>query len=78
MQPRGQSCPISADRDVLQPSIGDYVEYNCPTCGRFRISGTAFELVSEHDPETLKTALNVAKLSADPGQVPMIKNLTGD
>ena len=73
----GPNCPISGDPDVLLPSTGDYAEYDCPTCGRFRITGTALELAGDHDQDLLRTALDVAKHSAEPGEVPVISNLAG-
>ena len=73
----GPNCPISGDPDTLQPKTGDYAEYDCPTCGRFRISRTALQLAGDDDQELLRTALEIAKHAADPDEVPTIRNLVG-
>jgi hypothetical protein len=70
-------CPISGDTWVRRPTTGDYLEYNCPTCGRFRVTRTAMKLAGEKDQGLLREALQVAKHSTRPGEVPIISNLSG-
>ena len=71
------ACPITGDENSLRVSAGDYREYDCPTCGRFRISGTALALAGANDQDVLRAALDVARHSTPSGQVPMISNLSG-
>lgn len=69
-------CPISGTKNVRVPSTGDYVEYNCPVCGRFRVSSTAIRLAGDEDQGLLFDALKVAKQNLDPDEIPMISNLS--
>ena len=67
-------CPITQDPSEVRGKSGDYTEFDCPTCGVFRISGTAMALAGDK-PETLAEALHVAKLAAEDGSVPLIDNV---
>ncbi len=69
-----QQCPVSGDPATKREGDGDFVEYDCPTCGTFRISRTVLALAPEN-PEILQVALHVAKEAADPGEVPLISNI---
>lgn len=66
-------CPVSGDQAIELPTNGDYREYDCPTCGIFRVSRTVLALAPE-SPETLKAALEIAKRAA-PDQLPLISNI---
>lgn len=66
-------CPVSGDQAVERPGAGDYVEYNCPVCGTFRIGRTVLTL--EPQRPTLQLALEVAKGAASPFEVPLISNV---
>ncbi|HEY8574923.1 MAG TPA: hypothetical protein VIL88_01145 [Devosia sp.] len=66
-------CPVSGEQATEHPTTGDYREYDCPTCGRFRISRTVLALAPDN-PETLKAALETAKRAA-PGEIPFISNI---
>ena len=66
-------CPVSGDQAIERPTAGDYREYDCPSCGTFRISRTALALAPD-SPETLKAALEIAKRAA-PDEVPLISNI---
>jgi hypothetical protein len=53
--------------------MGDNVEFNCPSCGRYRISGTAFEVIRSFPEATRNAALERAKKrSAVDGSIPKI------
>lgn len=71
------ACPISGTPDTRVPSNGDYFEFDCPVCGHYRISGTAMELAGDDDQPVLFDALQAAKRSVEPDQIPMIANLSG-
>lgn len=44
------NCPVSDEpAQEMVPRMGDNVEFVCPTCGRFRVTGTAMELI-RHSP----------------------------
>lgn len=66
-------CPVSGDQAIERASTGDYREYDCPTCGIFRISRTVLALTPD-SPETLKAALEIAR-RATPDEVPLISNI---
>lgn len=68
-------CPITGDLAQVAPATGDFKEFDCPTCGRFKISNTALAL-AEGQPELLQEALVAAKSRAN-DQVPTIDNLSG-
>jgi hypothetical protein len=56
------TCPPSNQQaQEMLPRMGDNVEFNCPSCGRFRISGTAFEVIRSFPEVTRKSALDKAK-----------------
>jgi Zn-finger nucleic acid-binding protein len=44
-QPTLKTCPHCGNKAMLMPKLGDYSEYNCPTCGTYRISGTMEKLI---------------------------------
>jgi len=71
------NCPISGNKDALIGFDGEFVEYDCPVCGRFKIGRAALELASDEDQGLLREALQVAKHAADAGEVPAISNLSG-
>jgi predicted RNA-binding Zn-ribbon protein involved in translation (DUF1610 family) len=66
-------CPVSGDQAIERPTTSDFREYDCPTCGIFRISRTVLALAPD-SPETLKAALEIAKRAA-PDEVPLISNI---
>lgn len=69
-------CPITIEPATLSARNGDYLEITCPTCETYQISATALE-VEIDGPEVLLFALEQAKSAAVPGEVPMIKNISG-
>ena len=70
------TCPVTQELAVKIQSTADFDEYDCPSCGVFRISSTAIAL-SEDNPEVLREALETAISQARPGEVPMIDNVSG-
>lgn len=70
------TCPVTQEPAVKIQSTGDFDEYDCPSCGVFRISSTAIAL-SGDNPEVLREALEAAISQAWPGEVPMIDNVSG-
>jgi len=41
-QPVPCSCPIcAATNAILMPPLGDYEDVDCPSCGAYRLTGTA-------------------------------------
>lgn len=67
------TCPISiepAQEDVS--GIEDVVEFVCPTCGRFRITGTALAMILHRDSDAREFALAQAKMRAEAGEIPTI------
>lgn len=66
-------CPITGDISPVIVGV-DFKEFDCPTCGRFRISGTVqVTHAGKHD--ELARALKNAQMRVNPDQVPMISNL---
>ncbi|MFA1625227.1 hypothetical protein ACDY96_21280 [Rhizobium mongolense] len=66
-------CPISnepAQEDLS--GIEDVVEFICPTCGRFRITGTALAMILHRDPDARVFALAQAKMKAEEGEIPTV------
>lgn len=69
-------CPISGDPVESLPKTGDYIEFDCPTCGRFRISGSALEAMSELSRQEKETYLSKAKGNAQGGDgIPIIRDI---
>lgn len=67
------NCPVSNEpaQEAL-PRMGDFAEIICPSCGRFRISGTALEMIRNRDPDGRERALAEAKRRAPEGEIPLI------
>ncbi|GEC42306.1 hypothetical protein EME01_63780 [Sinorhizobium meliloti] len=54
------------------PRLGDFAEITCPTCGRFRITRTALEMIRGRDLDGRQFALTQAKRKALEGKIPVI------
>lgn len=67
-------CPITGDPAAIKNKTTEYTEFDCPTCGVFRISDAAMALAGDK-PETLMEALTVAKAAASGGEPPIIDNV---
>jgi hypothetical protein len=67
-------CPITQDPSQIRAKTADYTEFDCPTCGVFRISSAALALAGDN-PETLAEALSVAKTAAHDGEIPIVDNV---
>ncbi|TWA35482.1 hypothetical protein [Sinorhizobium medicae] len=67
------NCPISNEpaQEAL-PRLGDFAEFTCPTCGRFRITGTALEMIRSRDFDGRQFVLTQAKCKAPEGEIPVI------
>ena len=61
---------------MLSESTGEFAEYDCPTCGRFRISRTVLTMMPDK-PEVLRHELYRAKWLTKAGDIPMIANIVG-
>lgn len=67
-------CPITKDPAKIRADTADYIEFDCPTCGVFRISSAALALAVTN-PATLADALHVARQAAENGETPLIDNV---
>ena len=68
------SCPITNEPAQIRAKTADYTEYDCPSCGVFRISSAALALAGDN-PETLAEALSVAQNAVERGEVPLVDNV---
>ncbi len=70
------ACPISGHASALETRLQDSRQFNCPECGRFRVSGTALHLF-EINPNRYdrRGLLAEAKCRAKPGEIPLISNI---
>jgi uncharacterized radical SAM superfamily protein len=73
MQDAVMRCPISEDLSPVTVA-GDYKEFDCPTCGRYRVSNTVM-VTHEGKHEELAEALQQARRRVSSDQIPMISNL---
>ncbi|MGZ2475508.1 hypothetical protein ACVI1N_003799 [Sinorhizobium medicae] len=64
--------PSNKPAQEALPRLGDFVEITCPTCGRFRITGTALEMIRGRDLDGRQFALTQAKRKAPEGKIPVI------
>lgn len=66
-------CPISNEevKEAL-PRSADFAEFICPTCGRFRITGTAMKIVRTKELQDRLAVLDEAKRRAPNGIIPLI------
>lgn len=70
-------CPVSDEPAELLASEEEFVEIECPRCGQFRISRTAFVMVKGQSRGDRETLLNKARRDAQGGVgTPFIRNLT--
>ena len=70
-------CPICGTRNARTSSSADYIEYDCPMCGHYHIARAALELAGEEDQVVLFDALQTAKRTSAPDELPLISNLSG-
>lgn len=69
----GNKCPVTDEEcQEALPRQGDYRELICPTCGRFRISGTSFETIKKYSPDEKVAFLHKAMADAQDGTIPYI------
>jgi predicted RNA-binding Zn-ribbon protein involved in translation (DUF1610 family) len=71
------TCPIS-DEPVheMLPRVGDFAEFICPSCGRFRISRRALRLIKNLSRGRRETLLNKARSDAQGGEgIPFIRSI---
>lgn len=69
-------CPITHEPATVADTTGDYVEFNCPSCGHFRISRTVLIMLPDN-PEVLRHELYRAKSLTKAGEIPLIANVVG-
>lgn len=70
------TCPISDEPVEVIPTVGDYAEFDCPSCGRFRISRTALKLIAKRSRRRRETLLDKARADAQGGDgIPFIRNI---
>jgi len=68
-------CPISQEPIEKEiPGTADVVEIICPTCGRFRITGSAIIGLKVHRLEVRAEILERAKEAAREGEIPQINS----
>jgi hypothetical protein len=58
------SCPISGEPAEEVPGDGDYLEFTCPTCGRFRMSENTYKSIQDSEDVLRRSALTNAKIRA--------------
>jgi predicted RNA-binding Zn-ribbon protein involved in translation (DUF1610 family) len=70
-------CPISDEpAEVAIPTDGDFAEFDCPSCGRFRISRTALKAIKRLPRKEKEALLNKARSDAQGGEgIPLIRNI---
>ncbi|MBB3237387.1 hypothetical protein FHS20_004284 [Phyllobacterium endophyticum] len=69
-------CPISNEPVDLISTASDYSEFNCPSCGRFRISPAALKLIVNHSRRRRESLLDKARADAQGGDgIPFIRNI---
>lgn len=60
------NCPVSDEpAQETVPRMGDNVEFVCPSCGRFRVTGSAMEVIRHSSPEDRSRALRRAAKRAE-------------
>ena len=70
------TCPISRDPAKAVLSTSDYYEFDCPNCGRFRISELALEHIAELSRQEREALLSQARSDAQGGDgIPLIRNI---
>lgn len=69
-------CPVTQEtaQEAL-PRMGDYSEHICPTCGRFRISGSSREAIRHYRLNERVAFLDEAKRRAAKGEIPFISGI---
>lgn len=68
-------CPVCGEiANKLEPKDYDGCMFNCETCSRFNVSGSAFSRLTKQTIENRKEALEKAKRFAN-GKLPEINNL---
>jgi hypothetical protein len=70
-------CPVTNEpAQQAQMSTGDFAEFTCPTCGRFRVSQWAVQQLSDMPQALANDALAKAKKRAeiDGDEVPVIRS----
>ena len=68
------SCPITNEPAQIRAKTDEYTEFDCPSCGVFRISAAALALAGDK-PDTLAEALSVAQTAAQDGEIPTVDNV---
>jgi endogenous inhibitor of DNA gyrase (YacG/DUF329 family) len=68
-------CPVCGRRSQHeQQTMGDFVEIDCPDCGRSKISDTALAVFRNFEDQVAKRAeLEAAKHRAAPGELAFIR-----
>ena len=68
--------PDSGHANALETRLSDSHQFNCPECGRFRVSGTALQLfkLNPHRYDR-RGLLEQAKNRTNPGEIPLIANI---
>lgn len=76
-------CPVCkwSAEETAGPGGGDYVEYNCRRCGRYRVSRSAMpglqrRVADGHD--WIRLSLTLRRLQASGGEPPMVHSNTWD
>jgi hypothetical protein len=70
------TCPISDEPAEALPQTGGYHEFDCPSCGRFRISDTALEQIQAMSRREREALLSEAKRDVQGGEgLPFIRNI---
>ncbi|PSH65431.1 hypothetical protein [Phyllobacterium sophorae] len=70
-------CPISEEpAEEVSPAHGDFAEFVCPGCGRFRISRSALKTIVNLRRKEKEALLNKARSDAQGGEgIPFIRNM---
>lgn len=69
-------CPITEEAAARRPeTAGDFEEFRCPFCHKFRISRTAMDRIAKYPLDRRLELLALAREVAGDDEVPFISNV---
>lgn len=76
MNENKEQCPISKEPVEVLQTTADYREFSCPSCGRFRISGSALIMIATKSRKEREALLSQARCDVQGGEgLPFIRNI---
>lgn len=76
MKGNNEKCPISNEPAEVLSSTGDYREFDCPSYGRFRISGSALKKIQTRPRRKRSSTQQRCDVQGGEG-LPFIRNIAG-